>query len=35
LFAANGGAAKTAVKAESSRQNGKKGGRPQKTVAAA
>jgi hypothetical protein len=34
LFAANGGAAKSAVKANSSRQNGKKGGRPKKTAAA-
>ena len=35
LFAAFGGAAKSKAKAKSSRQNGKKGGRPKKTVAAA
>jgi hypothetical protein len=34
LFAANGGAAKSALKAESSKRNGKKGGRPRKKAAA-
>jgi hypothetical protein len=35
LFAAFGGAAKSQAKANSSRQNGKKGGRPKRKVAAA
>ena len=35
LFAAFGGAAKSQAKAKSSRQNGKKGGRPKTKVAAA
>jgi hypothetical protein len=33
LFAASGGAAKSAAKAKSSRENGKKGGRPKKAAA--
>jgi hypothetical protein len=33
LFAASGGAAKSAAKARSSRENGKKGGRPKKAAA--
>lgn len=35
LFAAAGGAARSQAKAESSRQNGKKGGRPRRKAAAA
>ncbi len=34
MFAASGGAATSAAKAESSRRNGKKGGRPRKVVGA-